>query len=92
MDRPANFTKGQKFKKGVKIKDGNCSPMSNTVWCDINSNGKFLKLHDKNPDSKCICLKQVTFTPNQVPLAGCGYKKKLQKLFKGTKKSMGFVS
>ena len=40
-----------------------CSPMSNSAWCDLNSRGDLLKLHDLCHNPKCKCQKQITFTP-----------------------------
>ena len=59
MSRVENF-----IKKG-KCKYGQCSGMSNSVWCDLNSKGDILKLHDKCPNPNCNCQKIITFTPHQ---------------------------
>ena len=40
--------------------------MSNSAWCDLNNKGDVLGLHDMCPNIKCICLKQGTFTSNQL--------------------------
>ena len=58
--------------------------MSNSAWCDLNSNGNILKLHDKCPNPKCNCEKIIKFTPHQYMLEGGSIKSKLQKVFKGT--------
>ena len=44
--------------------------MSNSAWCDLNSKGDILKLHDKCPNPKCNCQKIITFTPHQYMLEG----------------------
>ena len=59
--------------------------MSNSAWCDLNSKGNILKLHDKGPNPKCNCQKIITFTPHQYMLEGGSIKGKLQKIFRGTK-------
>ena len=59
--------------------------MSSSAWCDLNSNGNILKLHDKCPNPKCNCQKINTFTPNQNMLEGGSIKRKLKSVFKGTK-------
>ena len=58
--------------------------MSNSAWCDLNSKGDILKLHDKCPNPKCNCQKIHTFTPHEYMLEGGSIKSKLQKIFKGT--------
>ena len=58
--------------------------MSNSAWCDLNSKGDLLKLHDKCLYPKCNCQKIITFTPHQYMLEGGSIKSKLQKIFKGT--------
>ena len=40
------MTKGEDFIRTGKYKNKHCSPMSNSAWCDLNSKGDFLKLHD----------------------------------------------
>ena len=61
--------------------------MSNEAWTDLNSQGKILKLHDKCPNPKCNCQKIITFTPHQYMIEGGSIKSKLQKIFRGTKKT-----
>ena len=61
--------------------------MSNSAWCDLNSKGNILKLHDKCPNPKCGCQKIITFTPHQYMLEGGSIKSKLHKIFRGTKKA-----
>ena len=58
--------------------------MSNSAWCDLNSNGNILELHDKCPNPKCNCQKIITFTTHQYMLEGGSIKSKLQKIFRGT--------
>ena len=78
------MTKGEDFIKRGKCKNKHCSSMSNSAWCDLNSKGFILKLHDKCPNLKCGCQKIITFTPHQYMLEGGSIKSKLQKIFKGT--------
>ena len=54
--------------------------MSNSAWCDLNSKGNILKLHDKCSNLKCNCQKIITFTANQYMLEGVSIKSKLQKI------------
>ena len=58
--------------------------MSNSAWCDLNSKGDIIKLHDKCPNPKCNCQKHFTFTPHQYMLESGSIKSKLQKIFKVT--------
>ena len=58
--------------------------MSNSAWCDLNSEGDILKLHDKYPNPKCNFQKIITFTPHQKILEGGSIKGNLQKNFRGT--------
>ena len=59
--------------------------MSNSAWCDLNSKGNILKLHDKCPNPKCNCHDVITFKPHQyMKLEGGSIKSKLQKIFRGT--------
>ena len=74
------------IKKG-RCKNKHCSTMSNSAWCDLNSKGDILKLHDKCPNPKCNCQKIVTFTPHQYMQEGGSIESKLQKFFRGTKKA-----
>ena len=62
------MTKGEDFIKRGKGKNNHCSFLSNSAWCDLNSNGNILKLHDKCPIPKCGCQKMITFTPHQYML------------------------
>ena len=59
------MTRGENCNKKAKCKNNHCSSMSNSAWCDLNSKGKILKLHDKCPSRKCNCQKVITFTPHQ---------------------------
>ena len=81
------MTKGEDFIKRGKCKINHCSSMSNSAWCDLNSEGNILKLQDKGRNPKCNCQKIITFTPHQFMLEGGSIKRKLQKTFKGTKKA-----
>ena len=81
------MTKSEDFIKTGKCKKNHGSSMSNSAWCDLNSEGNILKLHDKCPNPKCGCQKIITFTPHQYMLEGGSIKSKLQKIFRGTKKA-----
>ena len=65
------MTRGEDFFKRGKCKNNHCSSMSNSTWCDLNSKGNNLKLHNKCPNPKCNCQKIITFTPHQYMLE-CG--------------------
>ena len=58
--------------------------MSNSAWCDLNSKGNILNLHDKSSNPICICQKVITFTPNQCLLEGGSIESKLRNNFRGT--------
>ena len=58
--------------------------MSNGAWCDLNSKGNILKLHDKCPNLKGGCQKIISFTPNQYMLEGEVFKNTMKNLFKGS--------
>ena len=58
--------------------------MSRSAWCDLISKGNILKLHDKCPNSKCICQKVITFTPHQYMLESNGFENTMKKIFKGS--------
>ena len=60
--------------------------MSSSAWCDLNSKGDMLKLHDKCPNPKCKCQKIITFTPHEYMLEGGSIKPKLRKNFREQKK------
>ena len=47
------MTRAEDFMKKAKCKNNHCSSMSNSAWCDLNSKGDILKLHDLCSDSKC---------------------------------------
>ena len=78
------MNRGENFMKKGKCKNIHCSSISNSAWCDLNSKGDILKLHDECPNTKCNCQKIVTFTPHQYMLEGVSIKRKLQKFFRGT--------
>ena len=56
--------------------------MSNSAQCDLNFNGRLLKLHDKCPEA--TATKQITFTPEQSDLEGSGFESNLKQVFEGT--------
>ena len=76
------------MKKG-KFKNNHRSSKSNSAWCDLNSKGDILKLHDKCPNPKCNGQIIIIFTPHQYLLDGGSIKSKTQKFFRGTKKKLG---
>ena len=84
------MTKGEDFIKRGKCKNIHCSSLSNSAWCDLNSIGIILNLHDKCPNPKCNCQKITNFTPHQLMLEVGSITSKLQKIFRGTKKNMGW--
>ena len=61
-----------------------CSCMSNSASCDLNSKGDILKLHDKGSNPKCNCQKMITVTPSTKMLEGGSMKSKLKSFFRGT--------
>ena len=81
------MTREESFIKKGKCKKNHCSSMSNSAWCDLNSKGDTLKLHDKLPNPKCNCQKIIISTPRQYMLEGGSIKSKLQKNFRGTRKA-----
>ena len=80
------MTKGEDFNKRGNCKNNHCSSMSNSAWCDLNSKGNIVKLHDKCANLKCNSQKIITFSPHQYMLEGGSIKSKLQKKFQKTKK------
>ena len=78
------MTRGEDFIKRGKRENNHCSSISNSEWCDLNSKGNLLKLHDKYPNPKCNCQKTINFTPHQYMLEGGSIKSKVQKKIKGT--------
>ena len=75
------------FDKRGKCKHGHCSPMTNSAWCDVNSDGTILKLHNKCPKSNCNCQKQTTVSSNEFELEGSGFIDKKITAWKGTEKA-----
>ena len=80
------MTRVENFIKKAKCKNNHCSAMSNSTWCELNSEGDNLKIHDLCHKPKCKCQKQITFTTKQFQLEGAGFKKTMGKLFGGTEK------
>ena len=76
------MTKGEDFVEKGKCRHNHCSPMSNSAWCDLNSKGDILKLHDRC--TKCNSQNLITFTPRQYMLEGAGFKSAMKKIFKGS--------
>ena len=54
------MTRGEDFNEKGRCKKEDCSAMSSSAYCDINSKGDILKLHDKCPNPKCNCQKIIT--------------------------------
>ena len=79
------MTREECFIKKGKCNNNQCSSMSNSAWCDLNSKGDVLKLHDKCPNPECNCQKIITFTPRQNILEGGSIKSELEKIFRGKK-------
>ena len=77
------MTKGEGFIKKGKCGHNHCSAMTNSAWCDLNSKGDILKLHDRC--AKCSSQKLITFTPRQYILECGSVKIKLKSIFRGTK-------
>ena len=82
------MTRREHFGKKGKCKNKHCSSVSNSAWCDSNSGGDILKLHDKCSNPKFNCQKVITFTPHHFMLEGGSIKSKLQK-FSEERKSFG---
>ena len=61
--------------------------MSKSAWCDLNSKGNLLKLHDVCTNPKCKCRQQITFNLRQFQLEGNGFKDTMKKIFKGSQKA-----
>ena len=80
------MTRGENFIEKGRCKSKHCSSMPSSAWCDLNSKGNILKLHDKCPNPKCNCQKIITFTPQHYMWEGGSIKSQLQKIFRGTKK------
>ena len=78
------MTRGKDFIEKGSCENKPCSSMSNSARCDLNSKRNILKLHDKCPNPKCNCRKQITFTPKQYMLEGNCFKNTMQKLFEGS--------
>ena len=78
------MTRGEDFFKNANCTHGHRSAMSNSAWCDLSKNCTVFKLHDNSHNPKCICQKQIVFTPEQFRLEGASIKSRLQKIFNGT--------
>ena len=81
------MTRGEDFQKKDKCKQGPCSLISISAWCDLNRKGNFLKLPDFCPNSKCKRHKRIKTAPRQFVLEGNGFEIKMEKIFKGTEKA-----
>ena len=81
------MTRREDFNKKGRCRNKHCSSLSISAWCDLNSKGNILKLLDKCPNPKCDYQKIITFKPHQHMLEDGSIKSKLQKVFRGTKKT-----
>ena len=86
------MTREENFIKNAKCKHGHRSAMSNSDWGDLNKNCTVVKLHDVCRNPKCICQKQITFTPKQLQLEGSVFKNTMKNFFKGTEKMWNYFS
>ena len=59
------MTRGHDFEKKRTCKIKQCSPVSNSAWCDLSNKGDILKLHDMCLSPRGKCQNQVTFTKKQ---------------------------
>ena len=75
---------GEIFLKNAFCKPGHRSAMSNSAWCDLKKDCIVLKLHDMSHNPKCICQKQINFTPREFQLEVGSIRSKLQKNSTGT--------
>ena len=80
------MTRGNDFNKKGKCKNKHSSVMSNSAWCDLNSKGDRLKLHDKCPNPKNKCQKIITFIPHLSFLEGRSIKIIYKKISEEQKK------
>ena len=85
-------TKGQKLQRKFKGKIKHSSAMSNTAWCDLNTKGQVLKIHEMCPNPRCKCQKQKMFTARQFQLERAGFTKTVQKNFNGIKTTRKKIS
>ena len=81
------MTRREGFIQKGRCKIKHCAAISNSAWCDLNSKGDILKLHDKCPNLKCNCQKIIFFTLHQYMFAAGSIKSKLQGIVRGTKKT-----
>ena len=84
------MTRAESFMKRGKYKNNQCSSMSNSAWCNLNSKGDILKLNDQGPNPKWNCQKVITLTPHQYMLEGGSIKSKLQKFFRGSQTAWNY--
>ena len=66
--------------------------MSNAAWCDLNSKGDILNLHDLCHKPLWKCQKQFTFTPSQFQLKGAGLKDTMKQQYSEGLKKCGIIS
>ena len=78
------MTEGEIFLKNEFCKPGHRSAMSNSAWCDLKKDCIVLKLHDMSHNLKCICQKQINFTPRRFQLEVGSIRSKLRKNSTGT--------
>ena len=77
------MARGESFVKKAKCKHAHRSTMSNSAWSDLNKNCTVLKLHEMCHNPECNCPKQINFSPRKFQLEGNGFKKTMEKTFKG---------
>ena len=65
----------------ANFKLGHRSVMSNSAWCNLKICCTIIKLLDLCHSPKCICQKQIPFTPIHFQLEGGSIKTKLPKNF-----------
>ena len=75
---------GEIFVKNAFCKHGHRAAMSNSAWCYLKEDCTVLNLHDMCHNPKCICQKQILFTPRQFQIEGGSIRSKLQKNSTGT--------
>ena len=58
--------------------------MSNSYLCDLNKEGKLLKIYHLCSNPRCMSQKQITFSAGEFMLEDGGFKSKIQKNIKCT--------
>ena len=83
------MTEGEIFVKKAICKHGHRSAMSSSAWCYLKKDCTVLKLQDMSHNPKCICQKQINFTPRQFQLEVGSIRSKLQKKIPQEHKLLG---